>query len=54
MQAIFDIGKPFLGTLIWACPNLILSKTEIIIKSNFSILIKLATWCEHNNKKIKN
>ena len=28
MQAVFDSGIPILGTLIWACPNLILSKTK--------------------------
>ena len=43
IQAVFDIGIPILGTLIWACPNLILSKTEIIIKHNSSFLIKSAT-----------
>ena len=40
IQAVFDIGIPILGTLIWACPNLILSKTEIAIKQNSSFLIK--------------
>ena len=24
IQAIFDIGIPILGTLIWACPNLMI------------------------------
>ena len=28
IQAAFDSGIPILGTLIWACPNLILSKTK--------------------------
>ena len=40
MQAVFDSGIPILGTLIWACPNLILSKTETAIKQNSSFLIK--------------
>ena len=32
-QAIFDIGIPILGTLIWACRNLILRKTETPINA---------------------
>ena len=43
IQAVFQIGIPIFGTLIWVCPNLILSKTETTIKSNFSFLIKSAT-----------
>ena len=43
IQAVFDIGIPILGTLIWACPNLMLSKTEATVKHNFSFLIKSAT-----------
>ena len=42
IQAAFDIGKPLLGTLIWACPNLISSKTETIIERNSSFFIKSA------------
>ena len=33
MQAVFDIGIPILGTIIWACPNLILSKTETTVNT---------------------
>ena len=54
IQTAFDISKPILGTLIWACPNLISSKTETITKPNSSFLIKSAMKCEHNNEKIKN
>ena len=43
IQAVFEIGTPILGTLIWACPNLILSKIETNIKCNSSFLIKSAT-----------
>ena len=43
MQAVFDIGILILGTLIWACPNLFLSKTETTIKHNSSFLSKSAT-----------
>ena len=43
IQAAFDFGIPILGTLIWACPNLILSKAETTIKCNSSFLVKLAT-----------
>ena len=43
IQAIFNIGIPILGTQIWACPNLILSKTETNIKRNSIFLIKSAT-----------
>ena len=28
IQAIFDIGIPILGTLIWACPNLMIHKAK--------------------------
>ena len=38
IQVVFDIGIPILGTLIWACPNLISSKNETTIKSNSSFL----------------
>ena len=34
IQAAFNIGIPILGTLIWTCPNFILSKTETTIKCN--------------------
>ena len=37
------IGIPILGTLIWAYPNLIFSKTETTVKYNSSFLIKSAT-----------
>ena len=52
IQAFFDIGTPILGTLIWAYLNLILSKIETTVKHNSCFLIKSATECEHNNKKI--
>ena len=42
-QAVFDIGIPILVTRIWVCPNLILSKTETVIKRNSNFLIKSAT-----------
>ena len=41
-QAVFDMSVPILGTLIRACPNLILSKTETTVKHNSSFLIKSA------------
>ena len=34
IQAVFDVGIPILGTLIWECPNLILNKNETTIKRN--------------------
>ena len=48
IQAVFDIRKPILDTLIWAGPNLnlsntlsnILGNTETTIKRNSSFLIK--------------
>ena len=43
IQAVFDIDVTILGTLIWACPDLILIKTETTIKHNSSFLIKSAT-----------
>ena len=54
IQAVFDIGLPILGTLIWACPNLIFSKTETTVKHNSIFLIKSAMRSEHNNQKIEN
>ena len=36
IQAGFGIGILILGTLIWACPNLILSKTETTMKLDSS------------------
>ena len=36
IQSVFDRGIPISGSLTWACPNIILSKTETIIKSNSS------------------
>ena len=42
-KAVFDIGIPILGTLIWVCPNLILSKTKTTVKQSSSFLIKSAT-----------
>ena len=38
IQAVFDIGIPILGTVIWVCLNLILSETETTIKHNSSFL----------------
>ena len=43
IQALFDIGVPILGSLIWELPNLILSKTKTTIKHNSSFLIRSAT-----------
>ena len=43
IQAVFNIGISILGTLIWACLNLILRKTETTIKGIFSFLIKPVT-----------
>ena len=40
IQAVFDICILILGTVIWVCTNLILSKTKTTIKSNSSFLIK--------------
>ena len=54
IQAAFDIDIPILGTLIWACLNLILRKIETTIKCVSSFLIKSITYCEHNKKKIIN
>ena len=34
VQAIFNIGIPILGTLIWACSNLIKGKVKTIKKCN--------------------
>ena len=34
IQVAFDIGIQILGTLVWVCPNLLLSKTETTIKRN--------------------
>ena len=49
MQAVFDIGIPILGTIIRACPNLFLSKTETTINRSSSFLIKSATQYDDNN-----
>ena len=38
IEAVFNIGIPILGTLTWACPNLIFSKTETTVKHNSSFL----------------
>ena len=54
IQAIFDIGIQIFGTLIWACPNLIFSKTETTVKHNSSFLIISAMQSEHGNQKIEN
>ena len=43
IQAVFDIGIPILGTLIWLCPNLILSKIETTVKRNSSFSVKSVT-----------
>ena len=40
MQTMFDISILILGMQIWACQNLILSKTETTINPNSSCLIK--------------
>ena len=42
IQAVFDIGIPILGTLTWACPNLILSETGTIIKYNSSSFYQIS------------
>ena len=52
IQAIFGIGLPILGTLIWACPNSILNKIITTSKRNSSFLITSATQHEHDNEKI--
>ena len=39
MQAVFDIGVPILGALIWTCPNSILLKILTNSKCNSSFLI---------------
>ena len=54
IQAIFDIGIQIFGTLIWACPNLIFSKTETTVKHNSSFLIISAMQSEHSNQKMEN
>ena len=52
IQAVFDIGTPILGTLVWACPNLILSKSKTTSKHNSSHIKNISrTLYEHNNKK---
>ena len=43
MHDVFNIGIPILGTISWALPNIILSKTETSVKRNSSFLIKSAT-----------
>ena len=43
MQTVFNIGITILGTLIRACLNLILRKTETTIKRVSSFLIKSVT-----------
>ena len=43
IQAVLDMGILILGTLTWACPNLILSRTETNIKRNSRFLIESAT-----------
>ena len=52
-QAVFDIGVPIMGTLIWEYPNSILNKIITTSKCNSSFLISV-TWYEHNNKKQNN
>ena len=51
MQAVFDIGLPILGTLIWACPNSIMNKIITTSKPNSSFSIISVTKYEHNNEK---
>ena len=43
IEAVFNIRIPILGTLIWACPNLIFSKNKTTVKHNSSFCIKSAT-----------
>ena len=43
IQTVFDISIPILGTLIWACPNLILRKIETTVEHNSSFFIKTVT-----------
>ena len=43
IKAVFDIDIPILGTLIWACLNLVLRKIETTIKRVSSFLIKSVT-----------
>ena len=54
IPAVSDIRIPILGTIIWACTNLIFSKTETTVKHNSSFLIKSAMQSEHSNQKIEN
>ena len=51
MKAFFNINIRILGILILACPNLIFSETETIVKHNTFFFIKSAMQCEHNNEK---
>lgn len=50
---IFYIGILFLGTLIWTCQILSLSKTKTTSKHYSGFLIILVTQYEHNKEKIK-
>ena len=55
IKAVFNISITILGTLIWACPNLILKVMEMThfpIKCHSSFLI-LTTQYKHSNDKIK-
>ena len=42
IKAVFNIEIPILGTLIWACPNLIFSKTETTVKHNSSFSYQIS------------
>ena len=35
IKAVFNIRIAILGTIIWACPNLVFSKTETTVKHKF-------------------
>ena len=48
MQAVFSIGLRILSTVIWACPDSILSKVITTSKLISSFLISVAH--EHNNE----
>ena len=53
IQAVFDICILILGTVIWVCTNLILSKTKTTIKSNSSFFDQIKNiQCEYNSEKI--
>ena len=53
MHDVFFTRIPILGTLVWAWPSLVFSKTETIVKHNPSFLIKSAIQSEYDNQKMK-